>query len=142
MFIILLLNNISHNFIEEHQKQSIKIQRSPQLSREMLLVALFRIECVGLQFLKTYWWCCHFSSFHRWGSTIHNFGNPNDDGGLVVICSDCHLILYSKSCRFPHYHPHWELHPVSRHRFQVSTNMTIAGHATRKALCSSMCTTW
>ena len=41
----------------------------------------------------------------------------------MAVCFDCHLILHSKSCRFPHHHPHWKLHPVSRQRFHLMQNM-------------------
>lgn len=83
------------------------------------LLPVLALSVYDLSFsIQAYWCCCRLSSFHRWGSPIHNSGNSNDDGGMVVICSDCHLIIHSKPCCFPHHHPHWELHPVSRQWFQ------------------------
>lgn len=58
----------------------------------------------------------HYILLHRRRGTLYDIGNPNDDGRLVALRLDCHLILHSKSCGFPYHHSHWELHSVSWHQ--------------------------
>ncbi|KAG5841447.1 hypothetical protein ANANG_G00199600, partial [Anguilla anguilla] len=44
---------------------------------------------------------------------VHHPGDPDDDGGVVALRTDRHLLLHGQPGGLPDHHPHRELHPVS-----------------------------
>ena len=128
---MLLFDWVSHSLINQIQiwsdehKQNTEIHADVTWKISHYLKFTLLLNVYDFRVSINTCWCSFilFASFHRWGSPIHNSGYPNDDGGLVAICFDCHLILHSKPCCFPHYHPHWKLHPVSRQRFRLIQSM-------------------
>lgn len=55
----------------------------------------------------------HFLFPSRWRGALHHAGHPDDDGLLVDVRPDCHLLVHGQPRSLPHHHTHRELHTVS-----------------------------
>lgn len=53
---------------------------------------------------------------------VYHAGHTDDDGGLVDVCSHCHLLVHGQPSSLPHHHAHRELHTVSILEIVFPTN--------------------
>lgn len=60
----------------------------------------------------------------RWRGTIHHISYKDDDGCLVDVCFNCHLLIYCQSCSLSHHHTDRKLHTVSIQQLLV-INMVV-----------------
>lgn len=76
-------------------------------SKGVLFFFLYRdFDSLFFSLLFSYF-CC------RWRGALHHPSYKDDDGGLVDVCSNCHILIYCQSSSFPHNHAYREFYTVS-----------------------------
>lgn len=72
-------------------------------------------------FLKLSFFMSFFLFLCRWRGAIHHISYKDDDGCLVDVCFNCHLLIYCQSCSLSYHHTDRKLHTVSIH-FRITSH--------------------